>query len=756
MQQPFFDQLNFNIMIVETKCHHDIASSGVIIKYLNDAACRLLGYRRQELDNSAIECISGPEMPNRFWQTTISEWSRQPQNNVYECRLRSKQGTSIPALISFSAFSTQKTQQDQIVLFIQNLTEVKQNTETLSLMLTAVEQSASAVVITNPEGSIEYVNPKFMALTGYSEQELLGCNPKMLQSGSTSPEIYQTLWEMLDKHGEWRGEIKNRKKNGELYWAYETISSIKNSQGEITHLLAIEEDITKRKLAEAALSESEERFRQMAEMTGEWLWEQDPKGYYSYSSAAVKAILGFTPEEVTGKHYTELLTPQDKVKQQHVSIIQQPFYSLINLYQHRDGHRVITESTGLPIKDESGKLIKWRGVDRDITARKHFQDALLESEKRNRLIIESALNAIIIMDSYGIITDWNIQAEKMFGWTKEQAINQRLDDLIIPPRFREAHRLGLENFIRTGKGPLLNKLIEHIGIRSDGTEFPVELSISPLKLGNSYIFSGFVHDISGRKKAEKTIREAQINMAITQNEMNIAHRIQSLLLPANPIQSPYFEVSGVCLPAAQVGGDYYDYFYIDEHNLALAIADVSGHSVGPALFMVETRSALRAQANQQNSPGNTLAKLNNLLYEELSQAEHFITMFNVQFNSLTNQLTYANAGHPPPLLFDQHRNRCIQLDADGMIFGVRENIFYEEKSIVLQRGDSVLLYTDGITEAENKNGEFFGVERLCQTFQHNADQDTQHIIDQIISELQQFSHRGRFRDDITLMIFKRT
>jgi phosphoserine phosphatase RsbU/P len=208
------------------------------------------------------------------------------------------------------------------------------------------------------------------------------------------------------------------------------------------------EDITRWKAAESALIESEERFRQMAEMAGEWLWEQDPNGYYIYSSNAVKHILGFSPDQVIGKHYTEFLTAQDKENQQSYSSSQQPFYALINHYQHKNGQQILTESTGLPILNTEGNLLKWRGVDRDITARMHFQNELIESEKRTRLIIESSINAIVIMDSYGIITDWNHRAEKMFGWSSAEAIGQRLDELIIPTRFRTSH--GLADFFTGG------------------------------------------------------------------------------------------------------------------------------------------------------------------------------------------------------------------------------------------------------------------------------------------------------------------
>ena len=505
---------------------------------------------------------------------------------------------------------------------------------------------------------------------------------------------------------------------------------------------------------ESALKESEERFRQMAEMTGEWLWEQDRQGYYSYSSNAVQQILGFSPKDVIGKHYTEFLTSKDKAKQLRYAVSHQPFYALTNHYRHKDGHLVFTESTGLPIIDADGKLLKWRGVDRDITARKHFQDALIDGEKRTRLIIESSLNAIVIMDSYDIVSDWNHQAEEMFGWSCAEAIGQRLDELIIPARLRNAHRQGLQQFLRTGNGPLLNQLIEQVAMRRDGTEFPVEISIAPLKLGNAYIFSGFIRDITARKAAEQKIRQAEVDLAIAQNEIKIAQRIQASLLPSAPIKTAHFEIVGFCQPADQVGGDYFDYFYRDDQHLDMIIADVSGHAIGPALFMVETRSAIRTQANRQGSPAQTLDMLNNFLFEDLDNADYFITLFYLQYNVATRQLSFANAGHPPPLLLSPLQQACRQLDADGMILGVRKQLVFEEQTAMLTVGDLILLYTDGLTEAENPDGEFFGLERVSAVFINNARQSPQAIITALLTELKLFCLRDTFNDDITLMVFK--
>ncbi len=743
------DNAKFCLVVVTINKVDKTSSCPIEIKQVNIEAAKLLAYPKAELIDRSLDVILATDTQSELLQANLLRKNNNA-TDIFQCELINKAGSRLSVTITVLPLALQD-QEEYSVLFIQQGNETKPNDETLSMMQMVVEQSASAVVITNTNGRIEYVNPKYSELTGYLKKELIGQNPKILHSGNTSPEEYQAMWEILSATGEWQGEIKNKKKNGEFYWAYENISAIKNSLGKITHYLAIEEDITQRKQVESALQESEQRFRQMAEMTGEWLWEQNPEGYYIYSSAAVNKIIGLSPDEVIGKHYTEL----SMFKDQQVISTKKPFYALINHYLHKNGQHILAESTGLPIEDATGKLIKWRGVDHDITARKHSEDALIDSEKRYRLIVESALNSIIIMDSYGIICDWNHHAEKMFGWSRKEAIGLRVDELIIPPRFRNDHRQGLKLYLHNGEGPILNKLIEHTGMRRDGSEFPVELSISPLKLGNAYIFSGFIHDISARKLAEKKIREAEVNLAITRNEMKIAHQIQSSLLPSGPIITDWFKVTGLCLQADQVGGDYYDYFFLDKKCLKMVIADVSGHSIGPALFMAETRSALRAQASSVETPAQALTMLNDFLYEDLNNADYFITMSYLQYQTETKQLTYANAGHPPPLLLRHDHDYCTQLDAEGLVLGVRKQVVFEETTIPLQLGDMILFYTDGIIEAENGQGDFFGSERVCDLFIQFAQLEPKEIIEKILGQLKQFCHTESLNDDITLMIFKR-
>jgi two-component system, OmpR family, phosphate regulon sensor histidine kinase PhoR len=129
--------------------------------------------------------------------------------------------------------------------------------------------------------------------------------------------------------------------------------------------------------------------------------------------------------------------------------------------------------------------------------------ALVESEERQRLILETAGEAFVSMDAEGSISGWNASAEQTFGWKREEAIGRQLVETIIPPASREDHRQGLEHFLRTGKGPLLGKTIEQMALHRDGHEIPVELTISPLRVGDGYVFNSFIRDITERQEAQR-------------------------------------------------------------------------------------------------------------------------------------------------------------------------------------------------------------------------------------------------------------
>ena len=146
----------------------------------------------------------------------------------------------------------------------------------------------------------------------------------------------------------------------------------------------------------------------------------------------------------------------------------------------------------------------------DAADRKKSEEAVRQSDQRTRLIIDNALDAVVTMDSSGAITDWSAQAERMFGWSRMEAIGRQMSYTIIPPRYREAHDKGLKKFLTTGEGPVLNKRIEITALSRDGREFPVELAISPAKVGTKWTFSAFMRDLTEQKKAQEALRLGEL------------------------------------------------------------------------------------------------------------------------------------------------------------------------------------------------------------------------------------------------------
>ncbi len=171
-------------------------------------------------------------------------------------------------------------------------------------------------------------------------------------------------------------------------------------------------------------------------------------------------------------------------------------------------------------------------VTSEIEQRQAAKDALVHSERRTRLIIDTALDGVISIDAEGRITDWNQQAEKIFGWSRDEVLGRDLGSTIIPPHYQEAHQRGLANYLATGEGRVLNKRIEISAMRSDGREFPVELAVSPLQIGGQTSFSAFVRDITERKRAEEQLAEAR-DKALEASRMkseflaNMSHEIRT-------------------------------------------------------------------------------------------------------------------------------------------------------------------------------------------------------------------------------------
>jgi sigma-B regulation protein RsbU (phosphoserine phosphatase) len=226
------------------------------------------------------------------------------------------------------------------------------------------------------------------------------------------------------------------------------------------------------------------------------------------------------------------------------------------------------------------------------------------------------------------------------------------------------------------------------------------------------------------------------------------------LLPASPPELEGIELGGRCIAAAHVGGDYYDFFRHDEHTVDMLIADVSGHSVGAALIMSEVRTLLRAQVNSAHSASSVLQSINSQLYDDLTRAELFITMFYAKYSSATGRLSFANAGHNHPMIYRTGQNACIELDAEGLIIGVKKSVMFEEQVVELFKGDVLLFYTDGLAEASNQEGDMFQNRRICSHLQTVAHLPVEEIIASFYKTVTEFSGSTTMQDDISIVVLK--
>jgi Na+/proline symporter/serine phosphatase RsbU (regulator of sigma subunit) len=239
-----------------------------------------------------------------------------------------------------------------------------------------------------------------------------------------------------------------------------------------------------------------------------------------------------------------------------------------------------------------------------------------------------------------------------------------------------------------------------------------------------------------------------------ERELQIARTIQLTLLPNDSPDILGISLAGKCVPSRVIGGDYYDFLHLGKNALDLLIADVSGHNVGTALFMAEVRTFIQASEKCILRPGDILSALNEFLYEDLTRAELFITMFYLKFNAVSRNLSFANAGHNRPMVWRKDALSCEWLDAEGLILGVKRGVKFEEREMNLREGDILLLYTDGITEAADADGVFFGEERLCTMLQDCHSLPPQQIIENLLREVRAFTGSESFVDDVSIVVMK--
>ena len=243
------------------------------------------------------------------------------------------------------------------------------------------------------------------------------------------------------------------------------------------------------------------------------------------------------------------------------------------------------------------------------------------------------------------------------------------------------------------------------------------------------------------------------------HDLEIARDIQRILLPSEAPAIDGFQISGINVPARQVSGDYFDYIQVDQDRLGVAIADVSGKGVPASLIMAICRSVLRAEAARNPSPAHVLRKVNRQLYPDIKE-DMFISMAYLILGHQQDGVTLARAGHDAPLWYKRQSQTVMPVKSPGMVVGIDSGSVFDrltaDFAVPLERNDCLVLYTDGVTETLNSEGDEFGVDRMMQSVRASANDSAQAIVKRIIEDVREFTGSVPQNDDMTLIAIRKT
>jgi len=299
---------------------------------------------------------------------------------------------------------------------------VAERTAELKKLSEAVEQSPVTVMITDKAGNIEYVNPKFSEVTGYSANEAIGQNPRILKSGKHPDSFYKDLWDTILSGKTWRGEIFNRRKNDEEFWESTSISAIRNDEGDITHFAALKQDITEQKQAQQTIRESRSKYRNLVENASCIIFQMDTQGKITFFNRYAQEFFGYSEAEILGRSIVGTITPATESTGRDLAIMMQELVNHPERYTdneneniRRNGELVWVAWTNRAIYDDKNSISEILCIGIDRTEQKRAEEILKNSEQRLAQIIDFLPDPTWVIDSDGKVVTWNQAMEKLTG-----------------------------------------------------------------------------------------------------------------------------------------------------------------------------------------------------------------------------------------------------------------------------------------------------------------------------------------------------
>jgi PAS domain S-box-containing protein len=477
--------------------------------YVNSAALGMFGYSAEELSSTHFISL----LPERLKALVFAEFEKLKGEGTGSIILESgfafglrKNGTEFPVKCKVSHWEVGG--ESRFLVVARDLSGSRSLEDTLRKLGRAVDQSPVLVVITDREGRIEYVNPKFTEVTGYPLAEVLGKNPRILKSGELADPLYKRLWETITSGREWRGEFHNRKKGGDFYWASSTISPVKGPDGEVTHFVAIQEDITERKEQEVKLTELNSTLTALVGASPLAIITLDPSGAIRLWNKEAERLFGWKEDEVIG-HFNPFI-PADKVdtfRDLLATLLEgERSYNEITAVR-KDGSSIDVSLAAAPIRDAAGLSMGAMVVIADVTRRKKLEEGLRVSEERFRKAFEDAPVGMTITETSGVYFKVNRAFSEMLGYSIEELQSINFQSITHPDDLAPNNELRR----KLGAGEIQSFDLEKRYIHKDGHVVWTILNVSALHdaSGKRVYDLSIVQDISLRKAFEGALAESE-------------------------------------------------------------------------------------------------------------------------------------------------------------------------------------------------------------------------------------------------------
>jgi PAS domain S-box-containing protein len=642
-----------------------------------------------------------------------------------------------------------------------------------------IEGTTDAVFVKDRQGRYLMINAAGAGFLGKAVAEVIGQDDTQLFSPPTARAIMER-----DRQVMATGEAHTYEDVGTAAGVTRTYLSTKgpyrDARGTVVGVIGISRDITERKQAEAARAS----LAAIVESSEDAILSKNLDGIILTWNRAAEKLYGYAAAEVVGRPVSLLVPPERPGEV--AAILEQirrgervEDYETVRL--RKDGTRIDVSVSISPTPDAAGRVTGSSVIARDITARKRGERRLAALHAVTGALAESAnleeaapkvlqavgqtlgcdlgvlwevdpaaevLRCVAVWHPPGIAETAFEQHSRRLAFARGEGLPGRAWDSGRPAWARDAPFPCSAAARRNGPCGALA-----FPLRSDGDVLGVLEFFSPELQQPQEALLAMMACIGSQVGQFIERRQAEMELHAREREFRLARDIQEGLLPKAPPALAGFAIAGASCPAQETGGDYFDFIPMADGHWGIALGDASGHGIGAALLIAETRAYLRALALAHTGPGEILGFINGSLSQDIN-ADHFVTLFLARLDPRTRSLTYSNAGHWPGYVFDAQGVLKVVLRSTGLPLSLDPAGSYPNSPpLTLEPGDLVFLISDGITEAPSGDGSLFGTGRALEVVRSHRHEEPGEIIAALLHQVREWS-QGVQVDDMTAVVIK--